>query len=167
MRGGGGLLIQRGPSKIHRHGGVFKLKAPLLSIILFSQGRGNGGSCQTIEQECAHTHFSFLLLLETVSSGRENGGNLTSRPRPRPYPPPPLTWDKTSICTPTTLATVAWFPSTLYHARAGTLHVPLFESLQLQGCQLLLSKEQEPGLSRRDEHHGFLLMPQPHRTHMT
>lgn len=54
-------MIRRLPSKTLRHwgGGVFKVKAPSLCIILFNEGRGNGGSCQTMEQERAHTHFSF------------------------------------------------------------------------------------------------------------
>lgn len=80
--GGGGQsdpLIALKDSETWR--GVFKVKVPLLCIILFDEGRGSGGSCQTIEQERAHTHFSFLRLL---ASGWENGGNLTSRSWPSP-----------------------------------------------------------------------------------
>lgn len=40
---------------------VFKIKAPLLCIILFNEGGGgHGGSCQTIGQERAHTLFLSL-----------------------------------------------------------------------------------------------------------
>lgn len=48
------------PQRLWDMEGVFKVKAPLLCIILFNEGRGNGGSCQTIEQERPHTLFLSL-----------------------------------------------------------------------------------------------------------
>lgn len=141
--GGGAEWSTDCPQRLWDMEGVFKVKAPLLCIILSNEGRGDSGSCQTMEQERVHTLFL------SPSSGEWVGEWGVTWPRGPG--PPPLTWDKTSFCTPTTLATVAWFSSTLYHARAGTLHVPLFDLFQLQGCQLLLSTEQQPFLSRSDE----------------
>lgn len=115
---------------------AFKFRAPLLCILAVRKGRG-GGSCQTIGPERAHT----LLL----SLAHRRGGNLTLRSQPSPS-----NLGQSKSLHPATSVTAAQLPSTLYHAGAGAPQFSLLELLKLQGCQLLLTKEQHSGLKSRD-----------------